>query len=229
MKRFINKLFCKNIRTIPQIEQVNVIKTIDKESIIDDDSIIDEDSTIYTEIGCNYYKRNKLLEKQGLTKYYIQHTIYLMLFQYNIDYNKIIFPNTIKHIVFPDEFDDNIDNITLPENLEVIEFRESFNQSMNKIKFPDKLQAIKFASYSHFNQNIDNIKVKNLKYLKLGCYYTHPLYNLPDTLEVLVLTNYKFELTNLPISLKVIKCDVISEQYIKKSRIPFGCELIVDS
>ena len=111
------------------------------------------------------------------------------------------------NLYFDCDFNQPLDNIKFPESLTNITFDESFNQPLDNVKFPKFLTNITFGD--DFNQSLDNVK-------------------FPESLKLIIFASLTKRLLNLPISLE--KIIVYDDEYnnLAKSKIPFGCEVILD-
>jgi hypothetical protein len=118
-------------------------------------------------------------------------------FGYHFDQVKVKLPPTLKYLSFCGIFNKPIDFIADLINLEQLIFGDTFNQSIDKVP-------------------------KSLKNFSLGLNFTHSLDKLPENLEILYLNllNLKKQISNLPITLKIIYIHPLQEQYLK---VPWNC------
>lgn len=113
-------------------------------------------------------------------------------------------PNTIRHLVFNDFFDNEIKNC-IPNSVVKIVFGECFNQDI-KGCIPNSVRYLEFGYYynknleycipntvtqlvlgSKFNQDIDNCIPNSLTHLTFGYRFNKSINNLPETLTHLIL------------------------------------------
>ena len=144
--------------------------------------------------------------------------------EYPFDKNKGFFGNTVKKIIFTDDFNDNIDNLplgleililgkkfnksvdNLPNTLKEIHFGNSFNQPLDYL--PNSLNKIVFEQ--NFNQSLDNLpnsineikfNVSNFNENK----FNYDINFLPNQLSKLILpSNFDKEIFNFPPNLKYL-------------------------
>ncbi len=166
--------------------------------------------------------------------------------RFNKSILNIEFPNSIKTILFGSFFNQPIDNVKFPENLEKLCFGDNFNQEVNNLILPKNLKILKFGY--HFNKSLDNLVLpEKLEILELGLDYDLKLTNLKIgyLTKIILYNDSKNTLNNLPVDLKFLEVNYLSEplknlpfmleilyyknsdeDYINKSKIPFGCHIL---
>ena len=81
-----------------------------------------------------------------------------------------LLPSTLKILVFPDEFNEELKEDDLPKTLEVLVFGKRFNQKIKKYILPASLKVLIFGD--DFNQMLDEDTLpENLQMLKFGFWY----------------------------------------------------------
>lgn len=124
----------------------------------------------------------------------------------NFELEKI--PESIKEIIFGDDFNQNIDN--MPKNVKKIIL--GFNFKQNVIKLSDTIEYLEFGY--NFNGLILKYPV-NLKYLKFGRNFNQNINNLPEGLiELSIGERYLSLIKKLPLTLEMLIFDKNSE-YMK--------------
>ena len=61
-------------------------------------------------------------------------------------------PPKLAHLIFGDDFDQNLENIKWPQQLQSLTFGAEYNQSLRGVRLPDDLQSLTFGDL--FNQNL---------------------------------------------------------------------------
>jgi hypothetical protein len=157
--------------------------------------------------------------------------------------NNLNWNNSIKKLFFSHSFNGNISNIVWPDSIEYIFMGDNFNKNINNIIWPKSLKKLLFGF--HFNQNINNINwPNNLEQLNFGFYFNQEIIlnneniilsfsdinpemekKLPVNLKKLNLKSLTFPLTNLPHGLESLKIKEDENNYLQKSKIPYGCKV----
>jgi hypothetical protein len=122
-------------------------------------------------------------------------------------------------------FNQSLDNVKFPDSLQTLQFGNGFNQSLDNVKFPDSLQNLHFGG--NFNQNLNNDTLNILHSLTFLIYNNNQI-NLLLEIDELVIYTLNKPMTNLPINIKkiIFKNSSYNSEYIKKSKIPFGTQIV---
>jgi hypothetical protein len=164
----------------------------------------------------NHIYLPKTLHILDLSKYrysnleWIHNTsLHTLILQHNLNSAlPILQVQSIRVIIFGDDFNKNISNIYIHEFLNTVIFGMTFDQDISLVKWPSKLEIIKFGQY--FNHDITSIleRCHQLSEITLGrlCAQNMAMYNWPNSL--LIIYDYSCEITqtssNFPRSLRKI-------------------------
>lgn len=129
------------------------------------------------------------------------------------EFNKFLIINNIKHIIFDEKFNQNIDN--LPDIIETIIILGRYCISINKL--PNNLITLLLnynvsCHINYFSPNLVNIInnncilnslcnycPNNLKFIQLGTYFNDEIHNLSSSIEIIILGKYfNKSIENLP-------------------------------
>jgi hypothetical protein len=118
------------------------------------------------------------------------------------------------------------------KNINNIEFGTNFNRSLETIKFPDLLKSITFQN--NYKLSLTNVNFPDyvLLKIKLTCKKRvrerFTIYeNLPVNLKSLWIEQIEEPLLNLPVGLDKLHIINDKKEYLKQSKIPFGCQVSV--
>ena len=143
-------------------------------------------------------------------------------FNKNIDGIKIYDKNKILNLGW--KFNQNLDNVIFPEGLEVIELSEYFDKSLDNVKFPSTLKKIIIKRF--FNYPLDKVNFpNNFEEIEFtSCNSDIVMNTLPLTLKKLKIVQV-FESINLPVTLEKITILYFAHSDLHKLKIPYGCKV----
>lgn len=117
-----------------------------------------------------------------------------------------LLPSTLKILIFPDEFNEELKEDDLPKTLEVLVFGKRFNQQIKKNILPASLKVLIFGDDFHQILDKDTLP-ENLQILKFGLWYGENGENfednvLPKNLKILQTNKCISDVKKFPENLK---------------------------
>lgn len=150
--------------------------------------------------------------------------------QFNRSFKNVKFPNSLQSITFGNFFDQPFNDAILPNSVQDISFCSGCSFNFNAVKYPKSLQRISFRDFIYKHDHGKHVLPNTIRTFEISNSCLLDDFILPDDLQELVLDYVTDSLTNLPLKLKKIiltKPDNTSLYNIKKSKIPYGCDVIV--
>jgi hypothetical protein len=104
-------------------------------------------------------------------------------------------PDTLRELIFTDDFNQDISDLKLPKSLCTLALGDEFNYDISKVFFPRSLKIIKFSA--NFDQDISHVVFHEIEYIyDYSCKITINSCKFPETLyKIIYGIDYEYQCT----------------------------------